>query len=156
MSHVPAGISSARASGPARLRPAFPLPPPPPPPPYPFPQLFYFCPQVVGYIAHPQVVVHQIPVYPPVLGQGLVAFTPHPPRPIYPNLDPHPPPYSRRCPRMLTPVHTREVAEAARDRMSLHSLPYDLLLNVAQNLSLRDIHALQLVRNTLLQYLKLF
>lgn len=46
---------------------------------------------------------------------------------------------------MLTSLHAREVPDMTRDRMSLNALPYDLLLNVAQSLSLRDIQALQLV-----------
>lgn len=32
------------------------------------------------------------------------------------------------------------------ERMTLQNLPYDLLLNVAQHLELRDINAVQLVR----------
>ncbi len=33
---------------------------------------------------------------------------------------------------------------------SLQSIPYDLLLSIAQHLDLRDIYALQLVRNVFL------
>ena len=36
-------------------------------------------------------------------------------------------------------------AETSKERMSLQHLPYDLLLNVAQHLELRDIQAMQLV-----------
>ncbi len=45
---------------------------------------------------------------------------------------------------MLVNINT-ESTEMPRDRMTLHLLPYDLLFNVAQNLELRDVHALQLV-----------
>jgi|HubBroStandDraft_6_1064221.scaffolds.fasta_scaffold3953246_1 hypothetical protein len=34
--------------------------------------------------------------------------------------------------------------------MGLHNLPYDLLLNVAQYLDLKDVHALQVVSFLLL------
>lgn len=40
-------------------------------------------------------------------------------------------------------------AENSKERMSLQNLPYDLLLNVAQHLELRDIQAMQLVRTIL-------
>lgn len=38
-----------------------------------------------------------------------------------------------------------ETTDAQQENMSLNTLPYDLLLNVAQHLDLRDVHALQLV-----------
>ncbi|KAH8103498.1 hypothetical protein BXZ70DRAFT_925991 [Cristinia sonorae] len=53
---------------------------------------------------------------------------------------------------MCTPIHTRDASDVPRDRMSLHSLPYDLLLNVALNLSLHDILALQMTCRSLHEF----
>ncbi|KAH9927765.1 uncharacterized protein B0H18DRAFT_272386 [Fomitopsis serialis] len=44
----------------------------------------------------------------------------------------------------MSPSTSNDTTDAQQENMSLNTLPYDLLLNVAQHLDLRDIHALQL------------
>lgn len=46
---------------------------------------------------------------------------------------------------MVTLNTSSDLPKSKKQIISLHSLPYDLLLNISQYLDLRDIHSLQLV-----------